>query len=56
VSSTGTATYETNGLVNSTKFNQTLTMKLDPGTYTMNLAITDIYGVATATQMQIIVK
>lgn len=52
----GTKVYETSGVVDSAKFNQTITAALDSGSYTMNLAVTDIYGVTTATQIQVTVK
>jgi len=52
----GTKAYETSGVVDSAKSNQTITAPLDSGSYTMNLAVTDIYGVTTATQIQVTVK
>ena len=55
-SSTGTKAYEATGIVDSTKFNYTLTTGLNSGSYTMNLAVTDIYGVSTATQIEVSVK
>ena len=52
----GTKAYETSGVVDSAKFNQTITAPLGTGSYTMNLAVTDVYGVTTATQMEVTVK
>jgi len=52
----GTKAYETSGVVDSAKFNQTITAPLGSGSYTMSLAVTDIYGVTTATQIQVTVK
>jgi len=47
---------ETSGVVDSAKVNQTITAPLGTGSYTMNLAGTDVYGVTTATQIQVTVK